>query len=971
MMADSKEAKKSPQVSSFSLAMITGSTTDCLAKWKWSKGHVDHFDVVWAYWNTSKNGWVEGGTANVSPVTVGGYYQYTYFVPSGYSATKTRVSVKPISKKDKTVKYKEKGKTKTKKTTWFTAAARWSNTLTLPSAIAVPDVPGAPDLRINSADQVVLSWNYTDEKATHVIVYKKTDSGNWAQKTAIARTSNGVYSYTDTDTARGHTYQYRLYGKNNTSGKASQGSEVATIQNKAGALTKLEVSLSSVDTQDNNAAVNLKWKDSGTVRGTIEVEYATYNVWGTGAVDRHMVEFSKNPGSDGYTTVTVTGLERGKKWYFRVRRHTTGGYSAWATLASDATSTIAVINLAAAAVPAYDLGRPTALKAEDKTTEGSDEGRARLTWLGTFIAGDTYQIQWTELTDNFADNAMGAIESASLAFEDSSGGTCAYTVTGLEMGRTWYFRVRRTNDHGNSNWATCSSGAWRESDSVARVTFPVAPEAVPEEHLTAPTAVTTPMSCTAGDAVMLAWTHNSEEGTTQTAYQIELTNTYEGTTTTTTVDGGADGAYALETEYPDGTALTWRVRTQGADPDAWSPWSRIQTISVWSAPITSLELDGLTDETLTSYPLTITAESDGVSTLNQPISWWTSIESVDAYTAIGQDGEDLEIAAGDVMWSYAIDASDSSFSASSMVVVVDGSMVALAAGQSYRVRAGCTTAQGLRAEATPVEFDVEWSGAVPEPLATLVFDADDYCCRIWPACYDLDETTGEATDTLTDGVTLAVWRIESDGSTVLIARGIENDGESFVIDPHPMFGLQWYRVVATATATSLQASLDQEVECDVPYVVIQWDESWAMPNGTEAGEGADTDSDNADADVTYTGRIIELPYNLQMDEDHDPDVALHAYAGRRNPVSKYGTQRGESMTVSTGLIRGEDDDKIRLIRELQGARTDCYVRDPTGNTWWANVKARISQSYDSNEVSVTLTVTRVESPGGEEAVNVA
>lgn len=973
-MADKKKATKSPQVSSFSVAMVTGSTTDVLARWKWTKGHVDKFEVVWTYWNASKNGWVEGGTGNVSPIKVSGYYQYTYSVPSSYSATKTRIKVKAISKKDKTVKYKnKKGKTETKQTTWFTGAWRWSNALAMPSTIAVPDRPNSPELTLNGSDQVYLRWNYTDEKATHVIVYRKVDSGSWATRTTIARTANGAYSFTDNTTSRGHTYSYQLYGKNNTSGKTSQASEVATIQNRAGDLTKLSAALSSVDTQDNRGAVDLKWKDSGTVRGTIEVEYATYNVWSTGADDRQVATFTKSPGSDGYTTVTVTGLERGKKWYFRVRRHTTGGYSSWATLASNAEWATVSINVAAPSGPTYDLSRPTALKAEDTTVEGSDEGRAKLTWSGTFATGDTYDIQWTELADNFADNAIAAIQSGRFAYEDSGGGVCAYTVTNLEMGRTWYFRVRRTNEHGNSNWATCSNGAWKQSDDVARVTFPDAPEAIPEEHLTAPTVVTTPMSCETGDSVMLAWTHNSEEGTTQTAYQIELTDTYEGTSSTTTISGGADGAYALETEYPDGTTLTWRVRTQGVDPSAWSPWSRMQTIGVWSVPVAAVEVTGLTDETLTSYPITITATSSGTSALNQPISWWMAMESVNAYTAVGMDGEDLEIAVGDVLWTYGTDATQSGFDPGECEVEVTGDMVSLAAGQTYRVRVGCTTAQGLRAEASPVEFGVEWSGDVPEPLATVDFDLSDYCCRIWPACYDVDDSTGEASDTLTSGVTLAVWRVESDGSTVLVARGIPNDGDSFVIDPHPLFGTQWYRIVATATATSLQSSLDQPIECEIPYVVIQWDESWNVPNGVDVNgtEGADSDTDDANADVTYTGMSVELPYNLEMDESHRPDVALHEYAGRRHPVSSYGTQLGETMTLRADLMKGRNDDVIRLLRELQTARTDCFVRDPVGNAWWANVTVRMTHSYDSSAVGVSLEITRVEPPSGEGGVNVA
>lgn len=962
-------AKKTPQVKSFTVSLLTGSDTACVAKWKWSKTHTDHFEFVWEYYNTKKNGWVQGGTSNVGTAKTGGYFQHTFNAPSDLSATKVRASVKPVAQKTKNEKYKDsKGKTQTRQVLWWTAGKRTCTAIALPGTVPAPNSPGKPTVTL-VGDTITVTFDYTDDKANQLIVEKATDTQTYAAAVTLNKTTNGRYSWQDKNASRGHTYYYRVYAKNSTSGKTSQRGPYETIEHKPANMTALAASLSSLNTQDGNGAVKLSWKDSGKLRGTIEVEYAPYDVWATSSTDKSKQTFTANPDSKGVTSVIVTGLERGKTWYFRVRRKNANNlYSEYAKTSAGAyTVSISVV---APATAVFALGRPNVSAVTDMTRVTSERGSVKFEWEGgPWTTGHRCEVQYTELAENYAGNAIDSISTATLEYEDSSN-TRVITVSNLDRGKTWYFRLRIVTDDDISNWATIATGAWRESESIARVTLSPAPQVTGTETLNAPTCSTTPTSCVIGDSVMLAWTHNSEQGSTQTAYELQISEQEPGgAATVRTVTGGETTAYELDTSgYGDGTTVTWRVRTVGVDPEVLSPWSRTQMMRAWCAPVATATISELVEAVLSSFPFTVTADASGTSDENAPIMWWAEIAAAVAYDGIGADGADMTVAAGDVLWRHESNASQDGFDASTLSVEVGANEVALMAGETYSLRVGCYTSQGLRGEAAPVTFGVEWSGAVPDPSMTLEFDRQDYCCYAFPVCEtvtEVDDGEGNISEvtSLTENVTLAVWRIEDDDTTTLVADGIANDGESYVIDPHPSGGTQWYRVVARSTTSGLQSSIDQPVECTIPFFVIQWDERWTVPQD----DGGEVD---VQAETRYTGNVLELPYNIQVDERHEPDVALREYLGRRWPVSAYGTQLGESATWKCD-VRKDDAETMALIRRLMAWRGDCYVRDPTGNGYWANIgDVRVSHSYDTFATSVSFDVTRVEAPSGTEAVNV-
>ena len=83
------------------------------------------------------------------------------------------------------------------------------------------------------------------------------------------------------------------------------------------------------------------------------------------------------------------------------------------------------------------------------------------------------------------------------------------------------------------------------------------------------------------------------------------------------------------------------------------------------------------------------------------------------------------------------------------------------------------------------------------------------------------------------------------------------------------------------------------------------------------------------------------------------------YIGRKDPVSYYGTQTGYTASWNT-VIPKSDRETIALLRKLQVWPGDCYVREPSGTGYWANVKVTFPINHVELTVSVSISITRVE-----------
>ncbi len=133
---------------------------------------------------------------------------------------------------------------------------------------------------------------------------------------------------------------------------------------------------------------------------------------------------------DTDTTYTITGLENGVTYDFRMRAINDGGNSAWAEIE--------------VALPA-NTPTPTIKTPSPPVFSRLVGGAGQVTIHYAAVSGVTrYEFQHRKAGANWPDT------SPVVTVKDTD---TTYTITGLETGVTYEFRMRAINDGGNSAWA--------------------------------------------------------------------------------------------------------------------------------------------------------------------------------------------------------------------------------------------------------------------------------------------------------------------------------------------------------------------------------------------------------------------------------------------------------------------------------------------------------------------------------------
>ena len=551
----------------------------------------------------------------------------------------------------------------------------------------------------------------------------------------------------------------------------------------------------------------------------------------------------------------------------------------------------------------------------------------------------SYDIEYTTNSDYF---------DKSSDVQSTSTESNAIYITGLETGTKMYFRIRAVNDKGTS--------AWSYPISTILGTVPSAP--------TTWSSSTTGM---VGGKVTLYWVHNSEDQSAQTGAKIFILVGRDTTTIpleyTPSEDTDENPIYSYELDlsgYPDGSQIMWSVRTKGIMAD-YGEYSTTRTITVYAPPNLELHLGeesakwlwdtfnfengdintAATGEYLECYPYDIFAEVGPVSDSpagQKPVCYTVSVKAEDTYETEDIFGKTRIVQAGTEVFSRTYYTPDYHFAAA-----LEAGEVALENDQSYKVTVTVVMSSGLTATDSGA-FTVNWYDELYEPDARITISRDTLSAYIAP--FLLDEYGA-----LEDEVTLSVYRREYDGGFTEIATDIVNDGVMTVVDPHPALDYARYRIVARNKNTSVSGYSDiPAMPVHEPSIVIQWDDNWTEFDYTE----------DAEFDMPpWTGSMVKLPYNVDVSESHDPDVSLIKYIGRANPVSYYGTQRGETANWSTEVPK-HDKETLYALRRLSAWMGDVYVREPNGVGYWANIKVSMSINHLELSVPVSFTITRVE-----------
>lgn len=535
-----------------------------------------------------------------------------------------------------------------------------------------------------------------------------------------------------------------------------------------------------------------------------------------------------------------------------------------------------------------------------------------LDWAGVSNAKE-YQVEYTTQRRYF--DSSSEVKSLTVKSDVSHA-----EVTGLESGNEWFFRVRSTNDEGESPWTDIVSITIGEAPSI-------------------PTTWSSRTTVTVGDKINLYWVHNSEDGAKETYAQLELD--IGGSVSTKILKNNSDNnetrVYTIDTSgYSEGTTIRWRVKTKGVI-DTYSDWSVQRVIDVYAPPSLSINLtdsNGDSISTLKSFPFYLKG-SAGPNT-QKPIGYHVSIVPTESYETIDLIGNSKIVNVGDEVFSKYYDASSIpsiSFSAGN---------VDLENNIKYTITATVSMDSGLTAQATK-ELTVAWEESYYTPDAEIGYDKDTLTAYIKPYCID---DTGKRPS----GVSLSVYRREFDGSFTELITGLKNVNETFVTDPHPALDYARYRIVAVSDATGSVSYYDVPgYPIEEKSVIIQWDEEWT---------NFDTNSEDPLEKPAWSGSLLRLPYDIDVSDSYSADVSLVEYIGRKRPVSYYGTQLGETSNWNVSVVK-DDKETLYALRRLAIWMGDVYVREPSGSGYWANINVSFSQTHCDPVIPVTLSITRV------------
>ena len=576
----------------------------------------------------------------------------------------------------------------------------------------------------------------------------------------------------------------------------------------------------------------------------------------------------------------------------------------------------------------------------NKRSDGSVS--AYLEW--TSVANATkYKIEYTTVREDF-ETASSNIKSV-----ETENARTSIEVTGIETGYDYFFRVKAVNSVG-------------ESDPTDIVVIPIGTPPA------APTTWSSASSVFVGESMSLNWTHNPTDNSRQSYAQLSLkvndndwvSFVFENTTNETSGETIDESTFTygkaisykgqlyveLNTSYSTlkNAKIQWKVRTAGVtDQFSDTAWSVERTIYIYERPTLNLsmtsDLAGTGDiiTTLTSFPFyirgVVSLESYGIQ---RPIGYHLRIVSKGQYQTVDDTGRTVTVNPGDAVYSKYFDTT------SVLVVEMSANNVDLESGISYTVYCTADMSSGLTVDQSH-DFSVSWTDVTYAINAEISLDTDAYTALITPYCYD---PNGE----LVENLILSVYRREYDGQYTQIASGIPNNGTS-VTDPHPALDYARYRLVAKDTATGAISFYDMAgYPVNGISVIIQWDEEWSTFDIT------DETSVNG---PSWSGSMLKLPYNIDVSDKRSTEVSFVEYAGRKHPVSYYGTQVGETSSWSM-VIPKEDKETIYALRRLSLWSGDVYVREPSGMGYWANVNVSFSQKHTEVTVPVTLDITRVE-----------
>lgn len=531
------------------------------------------------------------------------------------------------------------------------------------------------------------------------------------------------------------------------------------------------------------------------------------------------------------------------------------------------------------------------------------------------------EVAWSNMINAWESNNL----PSTARFENGTM-TKAY-ITGLTAGDVYYFWVRLYDEKDG----TTTYGEWSDpSEGVYMSDNPATPSLTLSRSW-----------IKAGGNLSAQWVYSAGENLPQTSAQIEICSD------TTITETSKWTPIANVTGEEDNCTIDLSARVNGSSDDPMNPVYKypvgeyflrvIVTNSMGSSTSEPIELKiaGLPSCTLTSssivdyiyesvsdatgeltdikvqalreLPFNVNVTGDGDLNLY--------VYSIDDFEWQHPDGED-NIYQGDCVWTSVVE--EGAYTLSN---------VSLADNARYRLQLECVDPDTLlTSEPQYIDFEVHWKHqAVMPDQSTVTIEIDD---------------NGDATATLLavkpegagDTDVCDVYRTTADGRYLCyrdlpFGRAVKDVLPTFGETAEPAY------CFCTRTPEGDEAWVDMEYEL-VDYGII----------------------------INYGDKSVSLPWNVTIDDSRTKQGEIRSHLGGTKLY--YGQPFIErSQSLSTEVVKMEDEELVEQLYELSRFTELCYVRCSNNIGYPATVDVSISREYNKNIVSVSLSAKEADANG--------
>lgn len=540
-------------------------------------------------------------------------------------------------------------------------------------------------------------------------------------------------------------------------------------------------------------------------------------------------------------------------------------------------------------------------------------GEVRLSWEPTMQGANGSVISWADHA-----SAWSSTDGPEEYAIDSS--ARAWTVAGLETGKTWWFCVRSVSGIGDNQ----TKGPWSEPIAWSLAESPVTPS------LYAPAYVTV------GTGAYVEWTYASNDGTAQRKAVISDMGTEVGSTESTiqhlTIGEG----------WEAGTTHELRVRTC-SESGQWSDWSAPAYVTVANAPscsivthlttVPNLDDDGnpimdaegnpSTVNHLTALPLTVDVSGSDGGTSH------AMIVKQGAAQFANPDGTTTNLWDGQVMGTFGIQGDGT--------ITVEGADLGLMEGQGYALRCWVVDGYGQVAYAEDVPFVVAWARHAATPSMTV--DATTYASR---GAVILTPSPGEGSE----NDRCDIYRVSADGASLLVPNAAW--GTSYV-DPYAVYG-------------GIEGTGHRCV-CVTPegdMTTASGDMAWY---DTSKEEGDELHAKGLVLD--WEGQTLALPWNNSVSDSYSKDFTRRTHLGG-SVTGHWNPSIERDRRIGTQMVKVREEQDVMTLRSLAQHAGSVHVRTQDGVSIAANVSVEeVGREYGSMALDVSLTVNEVDNDSPE------